>query len=114
MSFVTDKHVLSRRRLLRAGATTGVAGASLALPIGTLYGTTGPELAPPPGDHQFQAQTPVQQPAALGGFTYFTTFRRRLSTPPLDGSFPPTPTDLAQSKPASCTSSTSSCPRPTG
>ncbi len=78
MSFVTDKHVLSRRRLLRAGATTGVAAASLALPIGTLYGTTGPELAPPPGDLQFQAQTPAQQPATLGGFTYFTTFQAEI------------------------------------
>jgi gluconate 2-dehydrogenase gamma chain len=74
---MTDEHVLSRRRLLRAGATTGIAAASLALPVVTVYGTA-PEAAPPAADLHFQAQTPAQQPAALGGFTYFNTFQAQI------------------------------------
>ena len=70
---MTDQHVLSRRRLLRAGAITGVAAASSAVPIAAVYGNA---LAP--GETTLQAQTPAQQPAPLGGFVYFTTFQAEI------------------------------------
>jgi gluconate 2-dehydrogenase gamma chain len=70
---VTDQHVLSRRRLLRAGAITGVAAAASAVPIAAVYGN-----AQAPDENTFQAQTPAQQPAPLGGFVYFDTFQAEI------------------------------------
>ncbi len=70
---MTDHVVLSRRGLLRAGLTTGVAAASSALPLAAVYGTE-TEAAPATAQHLQQAQ----QPAKLGGFTYFNTFQAQI------------------------------------
>src|SRR3981081_371950 len=70
---MTDHVILSRRGLLRAGLTTGVAAASSALPLAAVYGVA-PEVA--------SAQSPTmhqtQQPAALGGFSFFNTFQAEI------------------------------------
>jgi gluconate 2-dehydrogenase gamma chain len=68
-----EEVVLTRRRLLRAGLTTGVAAASTALPLATVYGR-GPEV-PPAAQHSLHQ---TQQPATLGGFTYFNTFQAEI------------------------------------
>jgi gluconate 2-dehydrogenase gamma chain len=73
---VKDQPVLSRRSLLRAGALTGVAAATSAVPLAAVYGSP---LAPE--DTRFQGQTPAQptQAAApLGGFVYFNTFQAEI------------------------------------
>jgi gluconate 2-dehydrogenase gamma chain len=71
---MTDPVVLSRRGLLRAGLTTGVAAASAAIPLAAVYGTQ-PEIASAAAQ---QAQQPAPQTAKLGGFTYFNTFQAEI------------------------------------
>jgi gluconate 2-dehydrogenase gamma chain len=70
---MTDHVVLSRRGLLRAGLTSGVAAASTALPIASVYGIGAPVT---PDDSHTAHQ--AQQPAKLGGFTYFNTFQAEI------------------------------------
>src|SRR5882762_4971123 len=69
---MTDPGVLSRRGLLRAGLTTGVAAASSAIPLVAVYG------AQPGVAAAQQAQQPAAQPTKLGGFTYFNTFQAEI------------------------------------
>jgi gluconate 2-dehydrogenase gamma chain len=71
-------HILSRRGFLRAGATTGFAAASLALP---LVGYRATPLDDTGANHVALAQAQVanpQQPSALGGFEYFNTFQAEI------------------------------------
>jgi gluconate 2-dehydrogenase gamma chain len=70
---MTDPIVLSRRGLLRAGLTTGVAAASSAIPLAAVYGTQ-PAVASADSHTTLQAQ----QSAPLGGFTYFNTFQAEI------------------------------------
>jgi gluconate 2-dehydrogenase gamma chain len=63
--------------LLRAGAITGVAAASAALPIAAVYGP-GAEAAPVPSGPYFQSQAPAQPATALGGFAYFNMFQAEI------------------------------------
>src|SRR6266851_6031169 len=70
---MTDQVVLSRRGLLRAGLTTGVAAASSALPLVAVSGVA-PEVASAQS-HTFHQ---TQQPGSLGGFTFFNTFQAEI------------------------------------
>jgi gluconate 2-dehydrogenase gamma chain len=70
---MTHRVVLRRRGLLRAGLASGVAAASAALPIAASTGTQ-PEVASADSHTVHQAQ----QPAPLGGFTYFNTFQAEI------------------------------------
>src|SRR2546425_2321373 len=70
---MTDRIILSRRGLLRAGLTTGVAAASAALPIAAIAGVEPDIVAAEP-----RVLQQAQQPAALGGFTYFNTFQAEI------------------------------------
>jgi gluconate 2-dehydrogenase gamma chain len=70
---MTDRVILTRRVLLRVGLTTGVAAASTALPLVTVYGT-GTAAVPVVSQILDQAQ----QPAPLGGFSYFNTFQAEI------------------------------------
>lgn len=65
--------VLRRRGLLRAGLASGVAAASAALPIAAGHGVD-PGVASADSHTVHQAQ----QPAPLGGFTYFNTFQAEI------------------------------------
>src|SRR5258708_28785150 len=69
---MTDHVILSRRGLLRAGLTTGVAAASTALPLAAVYGTEAQ------GAPASQTVKQAQQAAKLGGFTYFNTFQAQI------------------------------------
>src|SRR6478672_8141139 len=69
---MTDRVILSRRGLLRAGLTTGVAAASSALPLAAVYG---PDTLGGPAS---QTVKQAQQAAKLGGFTYFNTFQAQI------------------------------------
>ncbi len=70
---MTDPIVLSRRGLLRAGLTSGVAAASSAIPLAAVYGT-------PSAVASADSHTPLQaqQAAPLGGFTYLNTFQAEI------------------------------------
>jgi gluconate 2-dehydrogenase gamma chain len=70
---MTDHVILSRRGLLRAGLTTGVAAASSALPLAAVYG-----VAPEVASAQSHTIHQTQQPAALGGFSFFNTFQAEI------------------------------------
>src|ERR1700730_3701792 len=70
---MTDQVTFSRRGLLRAGFTTGVAAASTALPLAAVHATE-TEVAPAAAHNLHQ----TQQPAKLGGFTYFNTFQAEI------------------------------------
>jgi gluconate 2-dehydrogenase gamma chain len=70
----TDHVVLSRRGLLRAGLTTGVAAASSAIPLVAVYGTH-PDSVSADSHTSHQAQQPAP---TLGGFTYFNTFQAEI------------------------------------
>ena len=78
---MAEKHALTRRGMLRPSIATGVAAASTALPIATLYGA-GADVAPADSHTLHQAQQPTeQQPTEqqpLGGFTYFNTFQAEI------------------------------------
>jgi gluconate 2-dehydrogenase gamma chain len=74
---MTDHVVLSRRGLLRAGLTTGVAAASSAIPLVAVSGTQ-TEVASADSHTTHQAQQPAPQPGKLGGFTYFNTFQAEI------------------------------------
>src|SRR5690242_19811366 len=69
------RRVLSRRGLLRVGATTGVAAASLALPLVTLRakmaGSPTPSTDP-------AAPTDSSEPRTPEGFEFFNTFQSEI------------------------------------
>jgi gluconate 2-dehydrogenase gamma chain len=65
--------VLSRRGLLRAGLTTGVAAASSAIPLAAVYG-----VAPGVANADSHTFHQTQQPGVLGGFEYFNTFQAEI------------------------------------
>jgi gluconate 2-dehydrogenase gamma chain len=69
--------VISRRGLLRAGLTTGVAAASSAIPLAAVYGPP-PEVASTDVHTALQAQQATPPPTKLGGFTYFNTFQAEI------------------------------------
>ncbi len=69
--------VISRRGLLRAGLTTGVAAASSAIPLAAVYGPP-PEVASADVHRALQAQQSTPPPAKLGGFTFFNTFQAEI------------------------------------
>jgi gluconate 2-dehydrogenase gamma chain len=75
---ITDR-ILSRRGFLRAGAATGIAAASLSLPLAAVH--AGAQTPPSHGDHSAVAQAQLaqaQQVARLGGFEYFNTFQAEI------------------------------------
>jgi gluconate 2-dehydrogenase gamma chain len=73
---MTDS-VISRRGLLRAGLTTGVAAASSAIPLAAVYGPP-PEVASTDVHTALQAQQATPPPTKLGGFTFFNTFQAEI------------------------------------
>jgi gluconate 2-dehydrogenase gamma chain len=71
--------ILSRRGFLRAGATTGIAAASLALPLAAVHAATQDPTSH--GGHPAVAHAQLaqaQQIAPLGGFEYFNTFQAEI------------------------------------
>ena len=71
--------ILSRRGFLRVGATTGVAAATLALPLAAVHGAA-LDRDPVSADHSSASQQFAQarQAAPLGGFEYFNTFQAEI------------------------------------
>lgn len=66
--------MVTRRALIRASISTGIAAATTALPIATVYGLD-PEAAPAASGLTHQAQQPAQP---LGGFDYFNPFQAEI------------------------------------